>query len=70
MLTKVIAITNNKLGYPAYRIAPEGSPTSVFTYEHRFFLLGSSSATSLRPISSEAITKTYYLTYWKEVKGN
>ena len=32
---------SHKLGYPAYRIAPEGSPTFVFTYENKFFLLGS-----------------------------
>ena len=24
---------SHKLGYPAYRIAPESSPTFVFTYE-------------------------------------
>ena len=28
---------SHKLGYPAYRIAPEGSPTFVFTYENKFF---------------------------------
>ena len=52
VLRKVIAINGNyadyineiqtahKLGYPAYRIAPEGSPTLVFTYENKFFCLG------------------------------
>ena len=41
---------SHKLGYPAYRTASEGSPTLVFTYENRVFLLGSSSSTSGRPI--------------------
>ena len=31
---------SHKLGYPAYRIAPEGSPTSIFMYENKFFCLG------------------------------
>ena len=52
VLRKVIAVsgryvdyineiqTSHKLGYPAYRIASEGSPTLVFTYENRVFGLG------------------------------
>ena len=28
---------SHKLGYPAYRIAPEGSPTLVFTYDNGVF---------------------------------
>ena len=28
---------SRKLGYPAYRIAPEGCPTLVFTYENKVF---------------------------------
>ena len=52
VLRKVIAISGNygdygkeiqashKLGYPAYRIVPEGSPTFVFTYENKVFSLG------------------------------
>ena len=52
VLRKVIAIggkygdyfkeiqVSHKLGYPAYRIAPEGSLTFVFTYENKVFCLG------------------------------
>ena len=55
VLRKVIAISgkyvdyikemqaSGKLGYPAYRIASEGSPTRAFTYEKKGCLLGSSS---------------------------
>ena len=32
--------SSRKLGYPAYRIASEGSPTLVFTYEHKVVCLG------------------------------
>ena len=31
---------SHELGYPAYRIAPEGSPNLVFTYENTVFCLG------------------------------
>ena len=52
VLRKVIAISgkyvdyvkeiqaSHRLGYPAYRIAPEGSPTFVFSYENKVFRLG------------------------------
>ena len=41
---------SHKLGYLAYRIAPEGSPNLIFMYEHRVFLLGSSSSTSVQKL--------------------
>ena len=31
---------SHKLGYPDYRIAHEGSPTLVFTFENKSFCLG------------------------------
>ena len=31
---------SHKVGYPAYRIAPEGSPTFLFTYDNGFFCMG------------------------------
>ena len=31
---------SHKSGYPAYRIAPEGSPTFVFTFENNVLCLG------------------------------
>ena len=34
---------SHKLGYPAYRIASERSPTLIFTYENKVFLRGRSS---------------------------
>ena len=52
MLRKMIAISgkyadyigeiraSHKLWYPAYRIAPEGSPIFVFTYENKSFCFG------------------------------
>ena len=51
LLRKVIAISGkygdyvkeiqalHKLGYPAYRIAAEGSPTLIFTYENNVYYL-------------------------------
>ena len=52
VLRKVIAISgkygdyvkeiqaSHKLGYPAYRIAPEGSLTFIFMYENKVVCLG------------------------------
>ena len=31
---------SHKLEYPAYRIAPEGSPTLLFTYDNGVYCLG------------------------------
>ena len=77
MLRKVISISGNygdyikkiqashKLRYPAYRIAPEGSPTFVFTYENKLFCLGTLPQHIYR-LTPLAVTKTHYLAYWKE----
>ena len=77
VLRKVIAISgrygdyfneiqaSHKLGYPAYRIAPEGSPTVVFTFENKVFCLGAHQHETTG-ITSSAVTKTHYLAYWKE----
>ena len=56
---------SNELGYPAYRIAPEGSPTLLFTFENKVFCLGAHGAET-REITSKAVMKTDYLAYWKE----
>ena len=77
VLRKVIAISgryvdyvkgiqhSHKLGYPAYRIASEGSPTLVFTYENNDYCLGAHHK-ELDQLTSLAVTKTHYLAYWKE----
>ena len=77
MPTKVIATSgkyadyvnesqaSHKLGYSAYRIAPEGSPTLVFMCENSFFCLGAHKE-HLHNLSPKAITKTHYLAYWQE----
>ena len=89
VLRKVIAISgkyvdcvkeiqaSHKLGYPAYRIASEGSPTLVFTYENKFFCLVAHHL-HLDELTSLAVTKAHYLAYWKDdsstsatsIKGN
>ena len=56
---------SHKLGYPAYRIAPEGSPTFVFTYENKVFYLGAHQQ-HIYELTPKVITKTLYLSYWKE----
>ena len=70
MLRKVIAISENygdyvkeiqalhKLGYPAYRIASEGSPTLIFTYENNVYCLGAH-LNVVDEITSLAVTKTH-----------
>ena len=77
VLRKVIAISgkyadyvngiqaSHKLGYAAYRIAPEASSTLVFMYENKFFCLGAHKQ-HLYELTPKAITKTHYLAYWKE----
>ena len=81
MLRKAIAISgkyvdyvneiqaSRKLGYPAYRIASEGSPTFVFTYDNKDFCLGAHHQ-HLDELTSIAVTKTHYLAYWKEDSSN
>ena len=76
-LGKVIAISgkygdyikeiqaSNKLGYPVYRIAPEGSPTFVFTHENKFFAWDSHKQ-HIYDRTLLGVTKTHYLAYWKE----
>ena len=59
---------SNDLAYPAYLIAPEGSPTLLFTFENKVFCLGAHGAET-REITSKAVTKTHYLAYWKEDSG-
>ena len=53
------------MGYPAYRIASEVSPTFVFTYENKFFCLGAHHQ-HLDELTSIAVTKTYCFAYWKD----
>ena len=77
VLRKVIAISgkyvdyideiqaSHKFGYPAYRIAPEGSPMFVFTYESKVFCLGAHHQ-HIYEQTPLAVTKTHYLAYWKE----
>ena len=48
---------SHKLGYPAYRVASEGSPTLVFTYENSFFCLGAHHQ-HLDDLFKVAVTKT------------
>ena len=54
---------SHKLGYPAYRIVSEGSPTLVFTYESKVFCLGAHHR-QLGELTSLAVTNTHYLAYW------
>ena len=68
MLRKVIVINgkyadylngiqaSHKFGYPAYRIAPEGSTTFVITYANKVFCLG----------AHHQHLDERYLAYWKE----
>ena len=56
---------SHKLGYPTYRIAREGSPTFVFTYENKVFCLGAHHQ-HIYKLTLLAVTKTHYLTYCKE----
>ena len=56
---------SHKLGFPAYQIASEGSPTLVFTYEKKVFCLGAHHQ-HLDELTSIDVTKTHYLAYWKE----
>ena len=77
VLRKVIAIrgrygdyleeiqASHKLGYPAYRISPEGSPTFVFTFENKVFCSGALQLETTG-ISSLTVTKAHYLAHWKE----
>ena len=53
------------MGYPAYRIASEVSPTFVFTYENKFFCLGAHHQ-QLDELTSIAVTKTHCFAYWKD----
>ena len=54
-----------KLVYPAYRIASEGSPTLIFTYENNVYCVGAH-RNMVDELTSLAATKTHYLAYWKE----
>ena len=56
----IISMRFNLLTNPAYRIAPVGSPTLVFTYEHKVFCFGAHHQHNFK-----SITKTHYLAYWK-----
>ena len=57
--------TSIELGFTAYRIAAEESPTSVFVYDKQVWCLGSvGKVTEL--ISDEVISETKYLVYWIE----
>ena len=55
---------SHKLGYPAHRIASEGSPT-IFTYENNVYCVGAH-RNVVEELTSLAVTKTQYLAYWKE----
>ena len=77
VLRKVIAISgkygdyvkeiqaSHKLGYPAYRIPPEGSLTFVFTYENKVFCLRAHYQ-HIYKLTLLAVTEMHYLSYWKE----
>ena len=56
---------SHKLGYPAYRIASEASPTLIFTYENNVYYVGAH-RNVVDELTSLAVTKTHYLAYWKE----
>ena len=56
---------SHKLGYPAYRIASEGSPTLIFTCENNVYCLGAHHNV-VDQLTSLTVTKTHYLAYWKE----
>ena len=56
---------SHELGYPAYRIASEGSPTLIFTYENNVYCVGAH-RNVVDELTSLAVTKTHYLAYWKE----
>ena len=53
------------LGYPAYRIASEGSPTLIFVFENNVYGVGANYVV-VDELTSLAVTKTHYLAYWKE----
>ena len=53
---------SHNLGYPAYRIASEGSPTFVFTYENKVFCFGAHRQ-HIYVLTPLAGTKTHYLAY-------
>ena len=50
---------SQKLGYPAYRIAAEGSPSLIFTFENNIYCLGAHRSVV------NMLTKMHYLAYWK-----
>ena len=56
---------SQKLGYPASRVAPEGSPTFVFTYENKVSCLGVHNQ-HIYELTLLAVTKTHHLAYWTE----
>ena len=70
VLRKVIAISgkygdyvkeiqaSHKLRYPAYRIASEGSPALIFTYENHVYCLGANLIV-VDELTSLAVTKTH-----------
>ena len=57
--------TSPKLGFQAYRIAPEKSSPLLFTYEQRDFCLGPRGQ-MVHEVGPEAVMTTNYLVYWKE----
>ena len=77
VLRKVVAISgkfgdyikevqaSHKLGYPAYRIAAEGSPTLIFIYENNVYCLGAHRGV-VNWLTSLAVTKAHYLAYWQD----
>ena len=56
---------SHKLGYPAYRIAYEGSTNFLFSYGNKVFFLGAH-LQHVDELTSISVTKTHYLAYWKE----
>ena len=78
MLRKVVAISGeygdylqeiqakHKLGYPACRVSPEGSPTFVFTYENKVFFCLGAHQQHIYELTLLDVTIAHYLAYWKE----
>ena len=55
---------SHKLWHPAYRIASEGSPTLIFTYENNVYCV-EAHPNAVDELTSLPVTKTHYLAYWK-----
>ena len=61
--------TSHKLGYPAYRIASDNSPTLIFRCEQKGCFLGAHHH-EVHEVGREDITKTNYLAHWKGRGGD